>query len=71
MPSMPTPSFDPSAPAFDLPESKLNDPEHWRSRAQEVRGLADDAKAPDVLAMLLRLAADYDRVADAAERRRP
>jgi hypothetical protein len=65
---IPLPTFDPAAPKFNLPEIKLKDSRHWRLRAEEVRSIADDASDPIVLGMLLRLAADYDRLAEATRK---
>jgi hypothetical protein len=41
----------------------------WHFRAEEMRTLADDATAPEVIAMMLRIAADYDRLAKWEEER--
>jgi hypothetical protein len=68
-PSIPSPTFDRSTSASDLPDSKLTHPGHWRSRAEALRSLADDVKEPAALTMLLRMAADYDAIAAAEERR--
>jgi hypothetical protein len=39
---------------------------HWRMRAEEMRMLAEEANDPAVRAMMLRFAANYDRVAGEA-----
>jgi hypothetical protein len=39
---------------------------HWRMRAEEMRTLAEEANDPAVRAMMLRFAANYDRVAGEA-----
>ena len=47
---------------------------HWRMRAEKMRTLAEEASNfdPTVRAMMLRIAADYDRLAErAAEWRHP
>jgi hypothetical protein len=42
---------------------------HWRMRAEAIRTLAEDAQDPKVRAMMLRIAADYDRLARKADDR--
>lgn len=49
--------------------SVLNNARHWRMRAEEIRTLSEDATEPSVVAMMLRIAADYDRLAKWAEER--
>jgi hypothetical protein len=39
----------------------------WHLRAEEIRTLSEDATAPEVTTMMLRIAADYDRLARWAE----
>ena len=53
---------------FD-PDSVINSARHWRMRGEETRTLAEAANEPMVRAILLRLAADYDRLAKWAEER--
>jgi hypothetical protein len=49
--------------------SAINDPEHWRQRAQEMRDLAVEVNDPLFKQTMLRIAADYDRLATRAEER--
>ena len=42
---------------------------HWRMRAEKMRTLAEEANDPTVRAMMLRIAADYDRLAKSADDR--
>ena len=49
--------------------NRVNDSRHWRDRAAEMRALADWMKDVDATAMMLRLADDYDLLADRADQR--
>jgi hypothetical protein len=49
--------------------SFINDPEHWRQRAEEIRTLADDMKDEISKKMMLRIAQDYERLAQRADER--
>jgi hypothetical protein len=49
--------------------SFINDPEHWRSRAKETRAIADQMTDADSRSAMLRIADDYDRLAERAAQR--
>jgi hypothetical protein len=49
---------------------KLDNPKYWRSRAEEVRGIAKTLRDPKSNAIMSRIADDYERLAKAAEQRR-
>lgn len=46
-----------------------NDPKHWRDRAAAMRALAATMKDQETMAIMLRLADDYDKLAGRAEQR--
>jgi hypothetical protein len=46
--------------------SFINDPEHWRNRAEEARTLAGQMNNEASKQMMLRIAADYDKLAERA-----
>jgi hypothetical protein len=50
-------------------ESILDDPKHWRERAEEARTIADQLSDPESKRMILRIAEDYLRMAEHAARR--
>jgi len=52
-----------------MPTSFINDPEHWRQRANEMRTLANSAKDPRSKGAMLQIAAEYDGLAEMAEER--
>jgi molecular chaperone GrpE (heat shock protein) len=52
-----------------MPTSIANDPEHWRKRAEDMRTLANEIKDPLSKQTMLRIAADYERLAERAEER--
>jgi hypothetical protein len=45
----------------------FQDPQVWRSRAQETRQKADDMTSPELKERMLQIAADYDRLAELVE----
>jgi hypothetical protein len=45
---------------------EINDSKHWRNRAAEMRVLSNSMKDPGVVATMLRLANDYDKLAEGA-----
>jgi hypothetical protein len=49
-----------------MPTSFINDPEHWRNHAERARSLADQINDQAFKQMMLRTAADYDRLAERA-----
>jgi len=49
--------------------SLLDDPEHWRSRAEEARSVAEQPSNPEAKRTMLRIAAEYELLAEQAERR--
>jgi hypothetical protein len=44
--------------------TSFNDPEHWRQRADKARSLADQMNDEAFKQMMLRTAADYERLAE-------
>jgi len=51
------------------PLSVINDPEQWRSRAEEARTIAEQMNDLTSKEAMLRIAADYGRLAKRAEER--
>ena len=47
----------------------LNDPQHWKDRADQMRSLAGDTSDLESRTIMLRLANDYELLAKRAERR--
>jgi hypothetical protein len=50
-------------------QSFLNDPKHWRERAEEARTRADQISDPQSKNAMLRIAHDYELLAERAEAR--
>jgi len=49
--------------------SYINDPEHWRQRAEETRTLAEAMSDETSKHMMLKIAEDYEKLAKRAEQR--
>ena len=47
----------------------INDPKHWRERAEEARRIAEDMADQEAKRMMLSIAAGYDRLAQHADTR--
>jgi hypothetical protein len=47
----------------------INNPEHWRARAAEARGLADALIDAEAKRAMVKIATDYERLALRAEQR--
>jgi hypothetical protein len=45
------------------------DPQHWRKRATEMRKLAEQMNDPEDIAIMRRLADDYERLAERVAKR--
>jgi hypothetical protein len=52
-----------------MSSSFINDPKHWRARAEEMRRLAEHTKDAATKEMMLRNARDYENLAVRAEER--
>jgi hypothetical protein len=53
-----------------VPRKLVDDPEFWRSRAEDVRSIAEDLREADASAIMTRIADDYELLAKHAEKRR-
>ncbi|MBV9591097.1 MAG: hypothetical protein JO310_15985 [Hyphomicrobiales bacterium] len=52
-----------------MSKSFLTDGERWRRRAEEMRTLGENMRDPTTKQILLRLAVDYDTMAERADQR--
>ena len=52
-----------------LQNALLNDPEHWRQRAEEARAIVDGIADPEARRTMLGIAQGYERLAQRAEDR--
>jgi predicted Rossmann-fold nucleotide-binding protein len=51
------------------PPTLMDDPKHWRARAEEIRTLAEDMNDLESRRTMLRIADDYEKLAKRAEQR--
>ena len=52
-----------------MTHQSINDAKHWRDRAAEMRALSAEMKDFESRTLMLKLANDYDKLADRAEER--
>ena len=52
-----------------MPTQEVDDPGFWRLRAEAARSIADDMKVDEAKAIMTRIAATYERIADLVEQR--
>jgi hypothetical protein len=52
-----------------MPEYLLDPPEHWRKRAEQARTIAEQLSDPESKRTMLRIAQDYERLAEQAKLR--
>ena len=50
--------------SYLFPKFLSNDPQRWLDRASELRALAGDIPDPEIMTILLKLANDFDRLAE-------
>jgi molecular chaperone GrpE (heat shock protein) len=53
----------------DMAKIPINDPDHWRRRAEETRTVAAEISDFQVKRKMLRIAEDYEELARRAEKR--
>jgi hypothetical protein len=53
----------------ETPPHFINDPAHWRERAQEARALANQISDPHAKTAMLRIGDEYERLAKRAAAR--
>ena len=59
----------PSLDRAFVPQSFINDPKHWRERAEEARIHAEQMNDLESKKAMLRIAEDYEKLAKRAEQR--
>lgn len=52
-----------------MPSHVFDDPKHWRQRAEQARGLAEQMGDAASREMMLQIAKDYEQLAEQAEQR--
>ncbi len=52
-----------------MPERLLDNPKHWRDREEETRSLVELMRNPETKRRLLKVADEYQQLAELAERR--
>jgi len=52
-----------------MPKGLVDNPEYWRTRAEEARVVAESMQDTTSREMMLRVVRDYERMADRAEQR--